>query len=82
VSGGGSGNSSSSESGSLGILINLSNLNHPIIPPSTTTASASFPLMGNSFDESVGPTTPRHLQLKQWISLNFDDELFKHIVGV
>jgi len=46
VSGGSSGNSNSSESCSLGISINLSNLNHPILPPSTKTASASFPLRG------------------------------------
>ena len=71
---GGSSNSGSSESGSLGISINISNLSRvpnrlgvsidlsnltcPIPPPSTTTASASIPLRGGPFVEPVGPTTP------------------------
>jgi len=55
VSRGGNGNSSSSESGSLGIPANLI---LPISPPSTTTASIFVPLRGDPFVEQVGPTTP------------------------
>ena len=83
MSGGGNiGNSSSSESGSLGISINLSNLTHPVPPPSTTTASAAIPLRGDPFVEPVGPTTPlpSTAQAVDFFGQNFDDDLFRHIV--
>jgi len=80
---GGCGNSSSSESGSLEISINLSNLNCPVLPPSTTTVMLVSLSGGDRFVEPVGPTIllPSTAKVVDFFGQNYDDDLFNHIVG-